>query len=165
MFQSFFAAGGGVFDFLDSLQGMQDTGRSPASFYGSLQFIIWPVILGVILSFFIAYYRRRVIGAFIRSVRSAGAVDEESAKSLAELGQENNASAVSALKRSAVLRRIVRICGEGETINADTRVYIPEEMETAARAQFGDEAEPIYPLILGSVALIALGILILVVMQ
>ena len=66
-----------------------------------IKFIIWPFILGFILAFFILFYRRRVIGSFVRAIRNAGAVDEASAKTLAEIGQENNSSATSALKKSA----------------------------------------------------------------
>lgn len=151
-----FLAAGGISEYFDTL----NRNRVDSTAYGSLRFIIWPVILGIILSFFIAYYRRRVIGAFVRSIRSAEAVDEESAKSLTELGQENNASAIAALQKSQVLRRIIHICGESEEIDGDTRVYIPEEKLADARAQYGDEAEPIYPILIGSVVLIALGVVL-----
>lgn len=143
-----------------SLLDLLDRNRVDQSIYSGFRFIIWPLILGAILSFFIAYYRRRVIGALVRAIRNAEAVDEESAKTIAELGQANNASAISALKRSKVLRRLIHVCGdETENIDENTRVYIPEEMVTAARAQYGETEEPIYPIILGSVALIVLGVI------
>ena len=131
-----------------------------------IQFIMWPLIFGLILSFFIIYYRRRVIGAFVRAIREAGASDEESAKTLAEIGQEDNSSAISALKKSSSLRRLITICpgeeasGEELVINEKTRFYIGKEAETRSRVQYGDKEEPLWPVILGSAALILFGIVV-----
>ncbi len=132
-----------------------------------IKFIIWPFILGFILAFFILFYRRRVIGSFVRAIRNAGAVDEASAKTLAEIGQENNSSATAALKKSASLRRLITICPsndsspEGEIqIDENTRFYIRKEAETRSRIQYGDKDEPLWPIILGSIFLVILGIVL-----
>ena len=66
-----------ILDYIDAL-------RLDNTVSTGIQFIMWPLIFGLILSFFIIYYRRRVIGAFVRAIREAGASDEESAKTLAE---------------------------------------------------------------------------------
>ena len=92
-----------ILDYIDAL-------RLDNTVSTGIQFIMWPLIFGLILSFFIIYYRRRVIGAFVRAIREAGASDEESAKTLAEIGQEDNSSAISALKKSSSLRRLITIC-------------------------------------------------------
>ena len=148
-----------ILDYIDAL-------RLDNTISTGIQFIMWPLIFGLILSFFIIYYRRRVIGAFVRAIREAGASDEESAKTLAEIGQEDNSSAISALKKSSSLRRLITICpgeeasGEELVINEKTRFYIGKEAETRSRVQYGDKEEPLWPVILGSAALILFGIVV-----
>ncbi|MBS6447295.1 MAG: hypothetical protein KH382_06865 [Clostridiales bacterium] len=148
-----------ILDYIDAL-------RLDNTVSTGIQFIMWPLIFGLILSFFIIYYRRRVIGAFVRAIREAGASDEESAKTLAEIGQEDNSSAISALKKSSSLRRLITICpgeeasGEELVINEKTRFYIGKEAETRSRVQYGDKEEPLWPVILGSAALILFGIVV-----
>ena len=116
-----------ILDYIDAL-------RLDNTVSTGIQFIIWPLIFGLILAFFVIYYRRRVIGAFVRAIREAGASDEESAKTLAEIGQEDNSSAISALKKSASLRRLVTICPGEEgaeeelVINEKTR-FISEKTQ------------------------------------
>lgn len=148
-----------ILDYIDAL-------RLDNTVSTGIQFIMWPLIFGLILSFFIIYYRRRVIGAFVKAIREAGASDEESAKTLAEIGQEDNSSAISALKKSSSLRRLITICpgeeasGEELVINEKTRFYIGKEAETRSRVQYGDKEEPLWPVILGSAALILFGIVV-----
>ena len=148
-----------ILDYIDAL-------RLDNTVSTGIQFIMWPLIFGLILSFFIIYYRRRVIGAFVRAIREAGASDEESAKTLAEIGQEDNSSAISALKKSSSLRRLITICpgeeasGEELVINEKTRFYIGKEAETRSRVQYGDKEEPLWPVILGAAALILFGIVV-----
>ena len=148
-----------ILDYIDAL-------RLDNTVSTGIQFIMWPLIFGLILSFFIVYYRRRVIGAFVKAIREAGASDEESAKTLAEIGQEDNSSAISALKKSSSLRRLITICpgeeasGEELVINEKTRFYIGKEAETRSRVQYGDKEEPLWPVILGSAALILFGIVV-----
>ena len=148
-----------ILDYIDAL-------RLDNTVSTGIQFIMWPLIFGLILSFFIIYSRRRVIGAFVRAIREAGASDEESAKTLAEIGQEDNSSAISALKKSSSLRRLITICpgeeasGEELVINEKTRFYIGKEAETRSRVQYGDKEEPLWPVILGSAALILFGIVV-----
>lgn len=147
-----------ILDYIDAL-------RLDNTVSTGIKFIMWPLIFGIILSFFIIYYRRRVIGAFVRAIREAGASDEESAKTLVEIGQEDNSSAISALKKSASLRRLVTICPGEEgseeelVINEKTRFYIGKDAETRSRVQYGDKEEPLWPVILGSAALILFGII------
>ncbi len=148
-----------ILDYIDAL-------RLDNTVSTGIQFIIWPLIFGLILAFFVIYYRRRVIGAFVRAIREAGASDEESAKTLAEIGQEDNSSAISALKKSSSLRRLVTICPGEEAseedlvINEKTRFYIATDAETRSRVQYGDKEEPLWPILLGSAALILFGIIV-----
>ena len=66
-------------------------------------FALFAIILGFIISWILIYCNKKIFGAFTRSLISLGATDEESAKTLAELGQEDNVSAVNALRRGGAL--------------------------------------------------------------
>ena len=148
-------------DFIDKL----DFFRTDSDAMVSIQFIIMALAFGLIIAFIAVYYQRRVIGSFVRAIRSAEAIDEESAKTLAELGQENNVSAIAKLKKSASLRNLVTICDmKTETngkiiIDDSTRVYIAKEKEERSRKQFGDNEDSLIPIILGSLALLAVVVL------
>ena len=50
--------------------------------------------------------------------------------------------------------------GEELVINEKTRFYIGKEAETRSRVQYGDKEEPLWPVILGSAALILFGIVV-----
>ena len=148
-------------DFIDKL----DFFRTDSDAMVSIQFIIMALAFGLIIAFIAVYYQRRVIGSFVRAIRSAEAIDEESAKTLAELGQENNVSAIAKLKKSASLRNLVTICDmKTETngkiiIDDSTRVYIAKEKEERSRKQFGDNEDSLIPIILGSHALLVVVVL------
>ena len=148
-------------DFIDKL----DFFRTDSDAMVSIQFIIMALAFGLIIAFIAVYYQRRVIGSFVRAIRSAEAIDKESAKTLAELGQENNVSAIAKLKKSASLRNLVTICDmKTETngkiiIDDSTRVYIAKEKEERSRKQFGDNEDSLIPIILGSLALLVVVVL------
>lgn len=148
-------------DFIDKL----DFFRTDSDAMVSIQFIIMALAFGLIIAFIAVYYQRRVIGSFVRAIRSAEAIDEESAKTLAELGQENNVSAIAKLKKSASLRTLVTICdmkteANGKIIIDDsTRFYIAKEKEERSRKQFGDNEDSLIPIILGSLALLVVVVL------
>ena len=179
-------------DFFSNIIGNTESSRWSSTTVVNASIVIWAIIFGLIISFFAVYYKRRVIGALVRAIRDAEAVDEDSAKTLAELEQQNNVSAIAALKKSAALRRIITICPEKSVennnapdkasesdvpvaeakqpakndvssqkieITENTRLYISPENETAARVKYGSGEEPLWPIIVGSLALVALGIL------
>ena len=145
-----------------------DLYRSKPSAMINIQFIVWAIVIGFIVSFFAIYYRRRVIGSFVRAIRRAEAFDKESAKTLAELEQEDNISAIETIRKSTSIRRLITVYNEGDEdengkdrvkIDENTRFYITEECETRSRVQYGNENEPLWPLILGSLAMIGIGII------
>lgn len=148
-------------DFIDKL----DFFRTDSDAMVSIQFIVMALAFGLIIAFIAVYYQRRVIGSFVRAIRNAEAIDEESAKSLAELGQENNVSAIAKLKKSASLRNLVTICdmkteSNGKIIiDESTRFYIAKEKEERSRKQFGDNEDSLIPIILGSLALLVVVVL------
>ena len=142
-----------------------DMFRSDSDALANFQFIVLALIFGLIISFIIVYYQRRVLGSFIRAIRNAEAIDAESAKTLAELGQEDNISAIHKLQSSTSLRNLISICDMTESekgkviIDETTRFYITAEKEERARKQFGDGEDSIIPIIVGSVVLLTIGIL------
>ena len=83
--------------------------------------LIWALVAGFILAFIAAYYRRLVVGSLIRAIRNAEATDPETAKTLVEIGQENNVSAIEAVRKSDSLRRLVTICNEETTEESDQK--------------------------------------------
>jgi hypothetical protein len=148
-------------DFIDKL----DFFRTDSDAMISIQFIVMALAFGLIIAFIAVYYQRRVIGSFVRAIRHAEAIDEESAKTLAELGQENNVSAIAKLKKSASLRNLITICdiktesNDKIIIDESTRFYIAKEKEERSRKQFGDNEDSLIPIILGSLALLVAVVL------
>ncbi len=136
--------------------------RTDSEALPSIQFIVMAVAFGLIIAFIAVYYHRRVIGALVRAIRSAEAIDEDSAKTLAELGQEDNVSAIAKLKRSTSLRNLISISGAQTAENGklifdeNTRFYITQDKEERSRKQFGDENDSLIPIIAGSLVLLAL---------
>ncbi len=131
----------------------------------SPQFIVMAIAFGLIIAFIVVYYNRQVIGSFVRAIRDAEAVDEASAKTLAELGQSENISAISKLKRSTSLQAIVTICDAATTekgkmvFDEKTRFFIASKNDERARKQFGNDKDSLLPIILGSAALIIVVVL------
>ena len=106
------------------------------------------------------------MGAFARSVMNAGAVDEESAKTLAELGQEDNVSALNAMRRGGVLSKMVTaVSAERDekgrlAVDENTRFYISEEAKARVVRQYGEKETKIWTLLLGIAAILVVGILL-----
>lgn len=148
-------------DFIEKL----DFYRTDSEALVSLQFVVMAIAFGLIIAFIAVYYQRRVIGSFVRAIRQAEAIDEESAKTLAELGQENNVSAIAKLKKSPSLRALISVCDAETTekgaliIDESTRFYIAKEQEERARKQFGDRQDSLIPIIIGSIILVIVVVL------
>ncbi len=136
----------------------------------SATLVIWSIILGTILALFISFYNRKIIGSFFRALVKAGAVDEETAKTLDEISQSENDAIIKKLRHSQYTD-IVTIVNEGEeqsavgapVINEKTKFYIDEEKLTRVRDQWGEKNESVFVLIGGIVGIIILGLLITVI--
>ena len=138
----------------------------------TFQFVLWTLIFGVIISWIIIFYNKKIIGAFVRAIISSGATSEETAKTLAEIEQDYNVSAISHYKRSAALQRIIFIADAQEapkgsskkkpavTVDENTRFYIPEEMLFRAEKQYKEEELGLLSIVLGTVAIIIAGVII-----
>lgn len=135
-----------------------DTGRL------SFTFVLFALIFGCILSWIILFYQRKVVGALVRALTAAGASDEASAKTLAEIGQESNASALNRLRRDAGLSRVVTVVGaepfvSGKRKIPDTaRFYVAPDAMMRAERQYSDKGTSIPILLLGIFGILAVGI-------
>lgn len=141
-----------------------DASRIGNEKYMTLSFITWALIFGIILSFIIIYYNKRIIGAFIRALLNSGANDAERAKTVSELSASGYSSAVSRLRSSEAFRRVVTIVGyDGKgrpEINDSTKFYISENNRLKAIKMYDDKGTSVLAMVLGSVALIIVGFII-----
>lgn len=148
-----------LFEFLGIKREIQGDGLT-------LTLVIWGIILGMIIAWIISFYRQKITGAFVDAIIRAGAKDEDSARTLAELGQEFNSGAVKRYRSSGALRSLVRATGIEEgakspvVIDENTRFYIPETASAAAEKQFGSRGANVWILIGGSAALVIIGALL-----
>ena len=135
----------------------------------SLPFIVWLLIAGVIIAFIIVFCNKRIIGALVRAIIDAEATSEETSKTLSELGQEGNTTAISLYKGSSSLKRIIKTVNPGEAlseennkkaiIDENTRFYIPEDSLFRTQKQYGSD-DSVLTVIIGTLAMIAVGIIV-----
>ncbi len=138
----------------------------------SAMLFIWSIILGVVIALFISFYYRKITGSFFRAFVKAGAIDEESAKTLAEVSQTENDTVIAKLEKPGMFRSIVTIINPDGTeadphstikITEETKFYIPEEKLTQVRDQWGETNENVLVLIGGVVGMVILGILLTII--
>ena len=126
----------------------------------TLTLVVWAIILGIIVSWVIAFCNQKITGTLVSALISAGATSEENAKTLSEIGQEYNVSAVSKYKSSAAVRRIVCSVPETKQITEETRLYIPEDKLPQASRLYGGKETSVWMLLIGAIALMAVGIVV-----
>ncbi|MBQ8403442.1 MAG: hypothetical protein IJX55_03330 [Clostridia bacterium] len=138
----------------------------------SAMLFIWSIILGVIIALFVSFYHRKVTGSFFRAFVKAGAIDEENAKTLAEVSQTENDAVIAKLERPGVYRSIVTVINPDGTeadphstitITEETKFYIPEEKLTQVRDQWGENNENLLVLIGGVLGMVILGVLLTII--
>ena len=75
--------------------------------------IIFAMMVGISLAAFVIVYERRYLGRVVRALLKSEAQDEESAKTLEELGCQRMAFVKHSLRRrDSALRKLVRYVGE-----------------------------------------------------
>lgn len=138
-------------------------GNKPA--VTGIALVIWSIILGIIIALCLSFYNRRVIGSFFRALIKSGALDTDSAKTIAEISQNENDAAISRLKHSESFRRMVTIVNENgtQTIDENTKFYLTESQLIRVRGQWGEKNESIGALIGGVLGMLILGALITIV--
>ena len=108
---------GDIFDYLRETYFEVDFGTYQnfdiGTYAGSLSGIIFAVMLGIVLASCAVFIERRYLGALVRALVKDEARDEESAKTLADLGLRPNFLLKNALRRrDSALRKLVRYAGE-----------------------------------------------------
>lgn len=121
---------------------------------------VWCLVAGIIVAFVVIFFNKTVTGALVRALLDAGAIGEENAKTLAELGLDENTSFKNSYKRSKTIRGYIKTDKEVTEIAADTRMYIPEDVKARAEAQFALRGNELFIVIIGAVIAIAVGALV-----
>ena len=72
-----------------------------------LEFIVWPIFLGICIGAFITVFVRVKLGEVVRAIIEKGAISPETALTLEELGLSRRFFIRSALRGRSALRRVV----------------------------------------------------------
>lgn len=147
--------------------------------YSTLSLIVWVVFAGICFASVYAFYHRRLLGDLLRSLISAQAQDEKSAKTLSEIGYGSGikqAFAKFALKKGSVLRKTVEVVFEEKlpvrknsdelfvrTPKSDTeqKYFVPEEKRIVAEIRYDGEGTTATTLLLSIAAFFAAAILVI----
>lgn len=114
----------------------------------STELIIWAICIGVVLGFVGNFLSKAIAGPFVRALISKGAIGENNAILLRDVGFLNKKFLLIALRDGSSLRSIVSVTGGAlPTITAGKKTaidyekalfYIPESKKEKAQATFGD---------------------------
>lgn len=75
----------------------------------SLASILYPMAIGIVLATCIAVFNKQTLGRFVKKLFDERASDENSAKTLAELGFEKNKIVKFSLREGSILRKVVKV--------------------------------------------------------
>lgn len=129
----------------------------------SMELVIWCMFIGLMLAAIFMFYQKKVIGAFVRALLGAKASNEDSAKTLKELGFESNMPVRSALRSGGTLRKLVWETGDNYLENENgvkysarqipmdvntARFYISEENRVRAELRYNEKGSDIFMLII-----------------
>ena len=146
--------------------------------YETLKTLVWVVFFGVVFSSFYAYYQRRLLGDILRALISHEAQDEQSAKTLEEIGYGKgikNSFAKHALRKKSGLRKTVCAVYEEKApeknhpdqlfVRAakpenEQKYYVPEEKRIVAEVRYDGKGTNLKTLLISIAALLAAAIII-----
>ncbi len=97
-------------NYLKTDRSYENLGLSETSII-SISNILLGIFIGIVLASFAMVYEKRVTGAFIRKLLTSGAVGRENAVTLDALGYAKRSSIFGSLRRSSVMRKLVK-CAE-----------------------------------------------------
>lgn len=130
----------------------------------SATLVIWSIVLGIIIALCISFYNRKIVGSFFRALVTSGAVDEDTAKNLADISQTENDTAIKKLTKAQYKDLVTIIHSNPEQkIDENTKFYIEESKYTRVRDQWGETSESVGVLVGGIIGMIVLGILITII--
>ena len=84
-----------------------------------LEFIVWPIFLGICIGAFITVFVRVKLGEVVRAIIEKGAVSPDTALTLEELGMAKKFFVRSSLRGRSALRRVVQATDGTAVTNED----------------------------------------------
>ncbi len=144
----------------------------------TLSVIVWVVFFGVLFGSFYAYYQRRLLGDILRALISHEAQDENSAKTLSQIGygtKLKRSFASFALRKGSGLRKHIfavyeekeaekkhrdQLFVKAEAAETEQRYYVPEEKRIVAEVRYDGKGTDLKTLVIATAALLAAAILI-----
>jgi len=121
------------------------------------KWVMWCIILGIVLSWVVTFYNKKICGAVTNKLLATEAFSPETAKTLSEIGVSINSQSAKLLKRSDAMKKIVKYEGE---LSESTPLYIPEEMKKRAEVQYGETGKELITMIVGLFVLLAVGAIV-----
>ena len=121
------------------------------------KWVMWCVILGIVLSWIVTFYNKKICGAITNKLLALEAFSPETSKTLADIGVSIKSQSAKVLKSSEPLKRIVKYEGE---LNENTPLYISEDMKKRAEMQYGETGKELITMIIGLFVLLAVGAII-----
>ena len=144
-----------------------DAMKNASTLQTDIIFFVWTILFGFFISWIIIYYNRRVVGVFVRAILSSEACDIESAKTLEELDQKENVSAIEKYTKSSSLQGIVssnaQMVDEKNRIllvDENTRFFIPEEQKRRVQRMYDGVGNSGWMILAGAAGILVIGIAI-----
>ena len=144
----------------------------------TLSVIVWVVFFGVLFGSFYAYYQRRLLGDILRAFIAHEAADENSAKTLSQIGYggkiKRNFASFALRKNSSLRKHIFAVYEEKEAqkyhrdqlfakaseAQTEQKYYVPEEKRIVAEVRYDGKGTDLKTLVIAIAALLAAAILI-----
>ena len=149
----------GLFDGIELERGLNGS--------GTLTAVTWMLVFGVVISWFFIYYHKRVIGNFVNALIDAGADSEKNAKTLSEIGQEKNVSAVNKYSKSVTLQKLI-ICDATDAdpksgrlkIDENTKFYVEEQQRDRLKSMYNPKGNSMVFMLIGAILLAIFAVVI-----
>lgn len=144
-----------------------EVAKDASTLQSDIIFFVWTILFGFFISWIIIYYNRRIVGVFVRSILLSEANNPETAKTLDELDQKENVSAVEKYAKSTALQGIVH--SDAETadeqkhlliVDDKTRFYIPEDQTRRAQRMYDGVGNSGWMILAGVAGMLIIGIAI-----
>ena len=154
-------------DWFNKLLTSFEVAKNASTLQSDIIFFVWTILFGFFISWIIIYSNRRIVGTFVRAVLISEANDIESAKTLEELNQKENVSAIEKYAKSTSLQSIVLSNAEVVDplnhllkIDDNTKFYIPEEQKRRAQRMYDSVGNSGWMILAGAAGILIIGIAI-----
>lgn len=106
-----------------------------------LEFIVWPIFIGICIAAFAIVFIRSKLGELVRELIARGASSPETALSLEELGFENKRYLTQELRKSSSFRKVVTAIKKEDAEQAKLTAESAVEASDAQQTESETEAE------------------------